>query len=161
MKIAIISDSHDKLENLHKAIDLINKTEAEELIHCGDLVSPFMLKELLKFKGKIHYVYGNLEDKYHVLNENLQYDIDIHGESGEILRDNKWIAFIHSKEDALKMDNLNKYHILFYGHSHIKKKEKIGDTWFVNPGEIQGRKGTKSFASYDTITDDIKFVEFE
>jgi len=74
MKIAIISDTHDNLATLEKAVDWINKNGIEEIIHCGDICSPYTLQELSKkfsgvkprgghapLRGKIHLVFGNVD----------------------------------------------------------------------------------------------------
>ena len=48
MKIAIISDTHDNLANLKKAIDWIKKEKIKIVIHCGDIFKPETIKEILK-----------------------------------------------------------------------------------------------------------------
>ncbi len=45
MKIGIISDTHDRIDNLHKAITLLQVRGVQILIHCGDLCAPFMIDE--------------------------------------------------------------------------------------------------------------------
>ena len=59
MLIAVLSDTHDHLANLRSAVTLCNERGAFLLIHCGDLISPFMLQELAAFNGPVHLVYGN------------------------------------------------------------------------------------------------------
>ncbi len=46
MLIAVMSDSHDNIWNLQKALGIVKEKGAEMIIHCGDFVAPFMLKEL-------------------------------------------------------------------------------------------------------------------
>ena len=41
MKIGVISDTHDHLENISKAVTVFNNKNVDVLIHCGDYVSPF------------------------------------------------------------------------------------------------------------------------
>ena len=45
MLVAIMSDSHDNIWNLRKAVEIIKNSQAGLLIHCGDFIAPFMLKE--------------------------------------------------------------------------------------------------------------------
>ncbi len=59
MKIGIISDSHDNLPNIRKALALLKSRGAEALIHTGDIVAPFSVKEILKFGGPVYGVFGN------------------------------------------------------------------------------------------------------
>jgi predicted phosphodiesterase len=53
MKIAVMSDSHDHLENIEKAVALAMERGAEMLLHCGDLCSPFVVDKLAPFDGLI------------------------------------------------------------------------------------------------------------
>ncbi len=46
MFVAVMSDSHDNIWNLRKALTIIKKKGAGMIIHCGDFIAPFMLKEL-------------------------------------------------------------------------------------------------------------------
>ncbi len=46
MIIAVMSDSHDNIWKLREALAVIERERAGMIIHCGDFVAPFMLKEL-------------------------------------------------------------------------------------------------------------------
>ena len=67
MKIAILSDSHDNIPNLRMAVELCNKRGTGMIIHCGDLISPFMLDELAEFTGAVHLIYGNNAGDQHLI----------------------------------------------------------------------------------------------
>ena len=52
-KIAILSDTHDNIANLEKAMAQIRTSGAEVLLHCGDLCAPFMVSRLAQgFAGQ-------------------------------------------------------------------------------------------------------------
>ena len=67
MRIAILSDSHDHIPNLRRAVSRANSEGAELLIHCGDLISPFMLPCLDGFNGPVHLIYGNNPGDQHLI----------------------------------------------------------------------------------------------
>lgn len=160
MKIAIISDSHDHLENLNKAFKIINDENCEELIHCGDFCAPFMLKVLKeKFFGKIHLVFGNIDDRASSMKLAIENGIKLYGDLGEIEIDSKKIAFTHQPSFARGLAFTNDYDVVFHGHDHIAKKELIGKTLIVNPGEIMGRLGVPQIAIYDTKVNEVKHLE--
>ena len=69
MLIGILSDSHDQIVNLRLAINYCNKRNISQIIHCGDLISPFMLKELERFQGEIHLIYGNNVGDLHLISQ--------------------------------------------------------------------------------------------
>ncbi|MFH1029736.1 MAG: metallophosphoesterase family protein [bacterium] len=92
MRIAIISDSHDNLTNIYKALDWMNKNGVSEIIHCGDVCASSALAEIAKnFKGKIHLVYGNVDGDHEGMEKMAEKagNIVICGEAGilEISRD--------------------------------------------------------------------------
>ncbi len=51
MKFAVRCDSHDNLWNLEVAIPILVQTDA--VIHCGDIIAPFMVKRLAEGLGAI------------------------------------------------------------------------------------------------------------
>ena len=57
MKIALISDTHDHMENIKEFVKIFNDNGVDYLFHCGDFVSPFVarvmndLNENVKFFG--------------------------------------------------------------------------------------------------------------
>ena len=59
MKIGVMSDSHDNLPLIRRALERFEAEGVECLIHAGDFVAPFAVKEILKFKGAAHGCFGN------------------------------------------------------------------------------------------------------
>jgi hypothetical protein len=64
MRIAIISDSHDNIVNIEKALKWINKEGIKTIIHCGDFCSPSTVFKVFmqNFSGEFHSVHGNVGD---------------------------------------------------------------------------------------------------
>jgi len=160
MKIGIISDSHDRIESTNRAIDLIKEKEAEVLIHCGDFCAPFMMAELAKFGKEVHCVFGNTDDRFMTPRKAESLGIKFHGDLAELEFDDRKVLVNHYPENAQAYASTGRYDIVFYGHSHVAKKEKIGNTWLVNPGEIMAWKGAPSFAIYDTRTNDVEIIQY-
>ncbi len=67
MIIAVMSDSHDHLDNLRRVLDLIKGEKARHIIHCGDFVAPFVLKELQAAGIPMNAVFGNNDGDQHLL----------------------------------------------------------------------------------------------
>ena len=80
-------------------------------------------------------------------------------EYGSVEFDGKKIAFTHYPEFGEGMAASGKYDVVFFGHTHIKKEEKINNTLLINPGELMGRLGTRTFVIYDTALNKIEFFE--
>ena len=63
MKVGILSDSHDNVPALAKAVGLFNDLEVELVIHAGDIIAPFMAKPLDHLQANFIAVF-----KPHLLN---------------------------------------------------------------------------------------------
>jgi len=100
--IAVISDSHDNIWNLRKAIQIMKGEHAEGIIHCGDFVAPFMLKELEAAEIPVHGVFGNNDGDQHLLTKlalTMLQNITIHGLIGKEDLGGKKICFTHYSSD--------------------------------------------------------------
>lgn len=164
MKIAIFSDIHDNVVNMNKAIDFIKKEGVKELIFCGDLCAPSVLRELAQnFHGQIHLVFGNV-DGDHYLSARMEQDfknVKIYNDLGEVELDGKKIAFVHYPKIAQGLAKSDNYDLVFYGHNHKPWIENVGKCILANPGTLGGLFSRASFAVYDTKTNklDLKILD--
>jgi putative phosphoesterase len=136
--LGIMSDSHDHMAAIWKAVKIFNLNEVSTVLHAGDLISPFTSGEFKRLNSRFEAVFGNndgeregLKLSYHELC-NLE-------DFKELNIDGLKIAIYHGTKkpftDALK--NCGKYDVLIRGHSH--QLEIIeGDTLEINPGETCG-----------------------
>jgi putative phosphoesterase len=166
MKIAIISDTHDNLANLKKAISWLEKEKIKLLLHCGDIASIETIKVILEnFFGKIYIVLGNMDKNYFSEKELNSFknhlQLEIKNELNEIEINNRKIAFTHFPEIAKELAEKQRYDIVFYGHTHKPWEEKIGKTKLVNPGNLAGIIFKATFAIYDSETDKLELKILE
>ena len=161
MKLAIVSDSHDHLKNLDKAVTMINKMNVSLLIHCGDPCSAFMIESLARFSGDVYLVFGNNEgDRVTITSVAERYsNINIRGEFGTLDIGSKSIAWTHRPEFGDGLASTGKFTAVFSGHTHIRKSEKIGDTWHINPGELMGLREDPGFAVFDPETGELEYFD--
>ncbi len=154
MKIAIISDSHDNIPNIEKAIAWIKDQGIDKLIHCGDVCAPGVLKKLCEsFSGDIFLCLGNV-DGDHFMFSKISYEdcpnLKMFKEFGEIELGGKKIAINHYPDFAKALAHTGKYDIVFHGHTHKPWEEETNGCRVVNPGNICGFPVKASFAVYDT-----------
>ena len=164
MKIAIISDSHDNLPNFKKAGSWLKREKVKLLIHCGDICAPIVLKESLRgFSGKVHVIFGNTDgDQYRITKISEEFpNIIVHGELGKIKVAGKKIAFVHFPEFARGLAATQKYDLVFYGHTHKPREERVGKCKLVNPGNVAGLFHKATFAVYNTETDKLEIKSLE
>lgn len=154
MRIAVMSDTHDHLGNLERAIADINGARVDALLHCGDLCSPFVIERLAAFEGPVHIVFGNIDgDRYGIEKISEGFDnIEIHGEVGFLDTPDGKVAFTHRPEFARGLASTGSYIAVFYGHTHMRANERIGDTHLVNPGELMGLREEPGWIVFDLET---------
>lgn len=163
MKIAILSDIHDNLENLNKALKLIKKYGCEAMIFCGDYCSPTTFKTLANTQLPLYAIFGNVDGaKYEIMRAIMEdkYKVEQKDDFLEVELDGKKMAVCHKPEFAEGLAATGKHDVVFYGHTHQSKKEVRGTTLLANPGEIHGSKGNPSFAVYDTKNNEVEFHKF-
>ena len=153
MRIAILSDTHDQIPHLRAAVTYCNSFSVTTLIHCGDLISPFMLKELAAFGGAVHLVYGNNVGDMHLISRfcGTKFpSITHHGNLGLIEAGGKKIAFTHYPEMARGLAAQGGFDVVCCGHNHHFKVETIGATMLINPGDMLGWDHVPGFYILDT-----------
>jgi putative phosphoesterase len=169
MRIAILSDIHDNVWKLAAALDAVR--EADILLCCGDLCSPFVVHQMGRgFTKPIHLVFGNNDgDLYRITANARQYEnIRLHGElfRGEL--DGQRFAMNHYDGIARPLAASGEFDVVCYGHNHVFAVERIGSTLAINPGAIMGATfapdGSRTdiastFVIYETRTGDV--AQFE
>ena len=121
MKIGIISDTHDDVENVQSAIQLFNTENVELVIHAGDYIFPGIVLEFKKLDAKLIGVLGNNDgERVHLLKNFLSIGAELKGELGEIEVDGLVFGIYHGTDEQLKMNlvNCGKYDIIVTGHTH-------------------------------------------
>jgi len=162
MRIAVLSDTHDHIPNLRSAVTYCNAYGVGVMIHCGDLISPFMLDELVRFGGAVHLVYGNNVGDQHLISQGCgtrYLSITHHGILGAIEAGGLKIAFTHYPVMARGLATQQHFDVVCCGHNHRYGVEKIGNTLLINPGELLGKDGQPGFAILESDSMHVEQVE--
>jgi putative phosphoesterase len=155
MRIAIMSDTHDQIPHIRRAVEMIRSAACDMIIHCGDFVAPFMLKELEAAGLPAHGVFGNNDGDQYLLTKHaltLYQHITLHGLFGQINADGCRIAFMHDGTFAEDIAAGGRFDLICYGHFHIYTHKRINDTLVINPGEMLGKDDVPGFCIVDTKT---------
>ena len=162
MKIGILSDTHNNIENLQKALAIFAQHDIEILVHCGDVNTPDTAAYLKGFQ--IHYVYGNTDHAQmhigsviHELNPQNSAGLTFTGEVDGVL-----LAATHGHvvTELDRLINDGRYQYVFYGHTHQRQDEMMGTTRVINPGALGGTQyEPRSICILDLQTDELMFLE--
>lgn len=163
MKLIILSDSHDNIWAFDQAAGMIRQADA--VIHCGDLCSPFMIPRLADAaQGKhVHIVWGNNDGDKRLLmvQANKAGNVSIHGDIALLELGGMQIAVNHYPEVARALAKSGQYDLVCYGHDHTAHEEWFGKTLLLNPGEVMGLMGKRTLVVLDTGDRKVKWVELD
>lgn len=140
MKIAIISDIHDNLWNLHAAISAFQDSDC--LLCCGDLCSPFVIDELARFPKDVHVVFGNNDADLFRITSKASSKANIHL-AGEIFRgifEGRRLHMNHFDYLGRDIASSGKYDVVCFGHNHEFEISSNGECLVLNPGPVMGAK---------------------
>lgn len=133
MKIGILADTHDNIQAIKTAVSFFNTQDLKYVVHAGDYVAPFSLKELMNVSAKFFGVFGNNDGErmgLHAVCKNL------HEPPYDLILDGKHIVVTHMLESLSKRSTLNT-DIIIYAHTHMPEI-KPGMPMYINPGECGG-----------------------
>ena len=162
MLVGILSDTHDNISKIKKAIKIFNERKVQHVLHAGDHVAPFVLKFFDELKAEMTGVFGNLDVERELLKENYsKYGWKIYRDAVEIDLDGK-IVVTHGTSEILvrALVDCHKYDVVVRGHTHKLQIEKIGETILLNPGEVCGYlSGRSTIAILEMPEKKVEIVE--
>ncbi len=136
--IGVMSDSHDNLTMIRRAVAVFNEAACGLVLHAGDIVAPFAIKELAALDGRVKAVYGNCDGE----KMGLRMAIEPFGEIQEapfvFSHAGKEILLCHMNNPVPEFIASGKYDVVIFGHTHKPEVKKQGRTLAVNPGETGG-----------------------
>jgi len=151
MLIGIMSDTHDNMPQIKKAVDLFNERKVGHVIHAGDFTSPFTFRILKDLKCNFTGIFGNNDGDKLLLH---------HMSGGRIFNqphtfklDGKKIVVIHEHHVADALADSGHYDLVIYGHTHKTEVKKAKDTLIVNPGEAGSWLYGKSTVAIVNLSD--------
>lgn len=131
IRIAVLSDTHNRLpEHLPPLLNA-----ADEIWHLGDVSQERTLLPLYDLRKPLHIVRGNCDDHL-----NWPWVLDLE-------REGFFIRLIHipPAEAPPAID------LLFHGHTHVPRNERVGSARFFNPGSV-GKPNKGAPASFAWLT---------
>lgn len=163
--IGIISDSHDNLGAIRKAVEFFNDNEVKAVLHAGDLVSPFTARVFEKLKSKLYVVFGNNDGDKVMLTKSFE-DIGatICGDFGKLTVDSLHIALLHGTNEALvkALAKSEDFDVIIRGHTHNPGITVIKGTLLINPGECSGvLSGKATVATLGTANLNVEITELK
>jgi len=141
MKIGIISDTHDQVERIKKAIEILNREKVDRAYHLGDICSPFSLPLFKDLKCNVKAVFGNNDADIFKLVNRAPENFSFHDRFFVDEVNGKKICLFHGdpEELAVRLFESGKYELLLRGHNHVAEIKRNKKTLMINPGNLIGK----------------------
>jgi putative phosphoesterase len=163
--IGILSDSHDNLNALQKAVEFFNEKEVKAVLHAGDIISPFTVRALKELKPRLYFVFGNNDgDKLTLTEKFEEIGAVACGEFGDLTIDGLHIALLHGTNETVvkALAESGSFDVVVRGHSHDPGVKIIGGTPVINPGECSGvLSGRATIATLEIANLNIEITELQ
>jgi len=161
MKIGIISDTHNDVEMVKKAIEEFKSRSVDLIIHAGDLTSPKILE---LFKGlPARFVLGNCDLDAEAINARAKElglgCVDTHC---ELTIGDKRVLVFHGNDIPFFREAVGsgKFDYIIKGHTHTFENYVSHKTRIINPGSVY-REDERTISVLDTDTDRVEKIKID
>ncbi|MFC1566500.1 metallophosphoesterase [bacterium] len=161
MYIGIISDTHDNLNLIKKAVEVFNTEKIGLLLHAGDFVSPFTASVFKKLNCPMFGVFGNNDGDKLLLKDQFKNIAELYVGIMEKEINGRKIAMMHEPKFLKSLDKAREYNLVVYGHTHQKNIKKDNNFLMINPGECSGyltNKASIAFCDLKTMDAEIRDI---
>jgi putative phosphoesterase len=164
MLIGAISDSHDNLPQIEKAVQALNNQKVGLVLHAGDYVAGFVIPKFKALNCKLIGVFGNNDGDHELLKKRFSETTNctIHDRFTTVTIEGYRVALLHGHETELlnAIIDSESFDAVIHGHSHNMGIERKGKTLSINPGELCGYlTGKPTLAILDTDKNEAKIIE--
>ena len=138
MRLGIISDTHDNVAAIERAVELFQAEDVDALVHCGDFIAPPVLPLFDGFE--LHGVLGNNDgelDGLELFFDDLGNGSELHGRYADLEFDGTRIGVLHGDQGMDVVDDWaesGEYDYVCYGHFHRAEERDVDGTTVINPG---------------------------
>ena len=153
MIVGLVSDTHDNIHMIDRAVERLNEERVGLVLHAGDYVSAFTAEHFEPLDAPMIGVYGNNCAEREVLGRvYAEVGAEIRGYFAEVEADGLRVALLHGhrKEDVDRAYG-GGYDVIVRGHTHRASIGEEDGVLVVNPGEVCGYvSGRCTLAFLDT-----------
>jgi len=158
VKIGILSDSHDDMAAIAKAVALFNAEGVVQVLHAGDIVSPFTFELFRELQAPLGGVYGNNDGDRLLLRERSAGAL--HPQPHFVTLDGMRGVIIHEPSLVKSLARSGDFDLVVYGHTHVPDVHREGRALVVNPGKAAYlNKGRATVVVLETATREARIVE--
>ena len=153
MIIGLMSDTHDNVPMIKRAVERLKEERVKLVLHAGDYISLFTAKPYADLNAPMIGVFGNnCAETEELKKVYAKVGADLRGYFAEIDEGGLKIALTHGHLKS-EMDRAmsGEYDVVVRGHSHRASVRDENGILVINPGEVCGYvSGRNTVAFLDT-----------
>ena len=160
MNIGIMSDSHDHMPMIRRALQRFTDAGVGAVIHAGDFISPLVFGCFAGLTVPFYGVFGNNDGEKRGLQKRFKPLGEIHERFflGEIA--GLKFAVSHEPDVIESLARSGDYDVVVCGHTHLVDVRTVGRALLINPGEVCGwSSGRCSVALLETQTKQVQIID--
>lgn len=157
MLIGIISDTHDDMRAVAKAVELFNSKAVARVIHAGDMVSPFTFEIFSGLRCPFTGIFGNNDGDRLLLMEKS--GGRIFSQPYVFEQNGRRFAVLHESDIVDALADSGRFDVVIYGHTHTPDIRRLKGALIINPGKAATlHKGTSTVALLDMNTMEAEII---
>ncbi len=161
MRIGVVSDTHNHLENCRQIVSLFNRLDVARVVHTGDITQAKTLDVFAHLKMPLFGVYGNNDVERDSLTQAVtKYGFHFVEPPLTLQWATRSMVVVH---DPLELDgiDLEPVDVVLHGHTHRLTRDFDGARLTFNPGECAGHmQGFNAIGVLDLQVVDTEIVKF-
>ena len=142
MLIGVLSDTHDNLPKVQRALAIFKERGVEAILHAGDIVAPFTMRLLMRRGLPLIAVFGNNDGEH----KGLKKVCDTIYDGPRVMQLGGMTIVLAHEPESLLPELTNGADLVIHGHNHVMGVEP-GPPMILNPGEGGGWLSGKSTAA--------------
>ncbi|HLA39434.1 MAG TPA: metallophosphoesterase [Candidatus Glassbacteria bacterium] len=163
MLVGIVSDSHDNVPMLRRAVEHFSAAGCELVLHAGDVIAPFAMAVMDGLSCPFKAIYGNNDgEKVGLKLKAVAVGGSIQEPPLVVEAGGRKILVLHDCTDWQAEAERYAAEVVIFGHTHevVVEKDKNGSRVGINPGECGGwLTGSHTAALLDTGTLEVRIID--
>ena len=160
MKIGILADIHDNVDNVRHAVNLMNTLQVRVVLIAGDFVSPLVVPSLRKLRGQVIACFGDNDGNRIGIAGGMKI-VGTLARGPVCYRTDDGVHILMAHQLSEIRDWIDGADVIVFAHSHRPSitKDRHGRV-FINLGEVSGWMFRKpSVALLDTVTNEAEILQ--
>lgn len=159
MRLGLLADSHDHLDNLRRAVEELRRREVTQVLHAGDFVAPFTIPIMAELGCPVFGVFGNNDGERVGLARRFESIGEVRERPAEWKLGEHRVLLQHEPVALDALAQTDNYRCVVYGHTH-QVDIREGKTLVINPGEVCGWvNGRATCAVVDLATLKVELID--